>query len=115
MTQAELERLLVSSIPAISNLAGRDLAPDFKAFFDGRTAVSRSLNEQSNVFLRQNWRTIPAFIETPEGRAAIIAFLNEWANSLAPKIESEPSAEQTQEEGGDITGQHGRKGGNNRK
>lgn len=65
-------------IPALSSLAGRDVEPDFRAFFRSRAAVGAALNEDQQAFLIANWRAAADFMETELGHQAIREFVESW-------------------------------------
>lgn len=65
-------------IPALSSLAGRDVEPDFQAFFRARAAVGAALNEDQRAFFMANWRTAAEFMETDRGQQAIREFVSAW-------------------------------------
>ena len=108
-------------IPVVSRVVGRDISPDVEAFFRARAAIGSALNEEGQKLFQDNWRSIPEFMESAEGKAAIVAFLSEWAKTLAPKIEGdpEPGPERVEEVKPEIqrnnSWRHGQKGGGNRK
>lgn len=68
-----------------SQIMGRDLKVDLDLFYQGRAAIGKCLDEQGQQFFIHNYRTIPAFMETPEGQKAIVTFLNAWAETLIPQ------------------------------
>lgn len=65
-------------IPALSTIAGRDVEPDFQAFFRARAAVGAALNEEQRAFFMANWRTAAEFVETDSGQQAIREFVAAW-------------------------------------
>lgn len=65
--------------------------PEVQLFYRARAAVGVSLNNQGQEYVMQNWPKIPDFLETPEGKAAIVAFVNAWVQSSIPKsVMAEP-------------------------
>lgn len=107
-------------IPVVSRVVGRDISPDVEAFFRARSAIGSALNEEGQKLFQDNWRSIPEFMESAEGKAAIVAFLSEWAKTLAPKInQNDQDARRIEEEKPESQQNHGwkqgQKGGGNRK
>ena len=85
-------------LPIISQLLGRDVTPDFQALMRARNAIGSTLNEQGQIYLTKNWKSLVDFMETPEGKDAIKMFLELWAESLTPKIITSPDAPQEQQQ-----------------
>lgn len=65
-----------------SQLLGRDYTPEVESFFRCREALGKSLNENGQRFVIQNWRGIADFMETNEGRAATQKFIEAWAGHI---------------------------------
>lgn len=81
-------------LPIASQIVGRDLSPELEMFRRSKSAIGMSLNQQGQQFVTMSWRQLPAFLESPEGRAAVAAFVNAWAASLIPKtLAAEPIPE----------------------
>lgn len=78
-------------LPVLSQLAGRDVAPDVQLFYSSRAAIGKALNPQGQAFFIQNWRGIAIFLESPEGQKAIEVFMTAWAEALTPPAEPAPT------------------------
>ena len=72
-------------LPVMSRVVGRDLVEDYRLFTRASGAVDKSLSPHGREFFKQNWKTIIDFMETEDGRAAIVMFLELWAEHLTPK------------------------------
>lgn len=83
---------LETLIPLLSQVMGRDLSPELALFNRTKAAVGSCLNRQGQEFLTLNYKTIPDFMETVEGREATTAFLNAWVKSLLPATITQPPA-----------------------
>lgn len=96
--------LLRPLLPSASQMVGRDLVADLNLFYRARAAVGECLNDQGKAFFIENWPKNVDFMESPEGKEAITAYLNAWAAYLAPKpIAKEPQSAAVSTLGSDGT------------
>ena len=84
---------LQSLLPIVSQIFGRDVSTEAHMLHRGYEATGRALNPEGQKFVKGHWRGLADFMETNEGRAAIIGFVNAWIIATYPQLAPPPQPE----------------------
>lgn len=69
-------------LPFASKFVGRDLTLEYQLFCRARDAALKSLDQNTEIMLKQNWFKLPDFLESPEGQKAFQELMSKWGESM---------------------------------